>query len=225
MAEFKVYPSILAADPGCLRDECVRAEKAGADGLHIDIMDGQFVKNISLGFNVIQAIKSWVSIPLNVHLMIIRPDWYVKRCVEMGADMVLFHIETECDIAQTLKDITSAGAHAGLTINPDTPVERVEPYLPLMDEALCMSVYPGFGGQDFMPVALPKISWLREKKPTLDISIDGGINKITAIEAARYGANVVGVGTALFHAENMAADIQDIKTKASEVYNTISSGK
>ncbi len=208
--ETKVFPSILAADLGRLAAECKRAEHAGADGLHLDIMDGQFVNNISMGFEVIRQARSWVDIPLSVHLMIVRPDLFIERCAEFGAETIMIHQEAPCDIPATLKRLRELGVRAGITLNPDTPVETITDRLEWIDEVLVMSVFPGFGGQSFISDVLQKISALREMKPDLDISIDGGINQETAEQAARAGANIFGVGSFLFRSEDMAADIKQM---------------
>jgi ribulose-phosphate 3-epimerase len=150
--------------------------------------------------------------------MILRPDWYVERCVEMGAHTVMIHIEAPCDTAETIEKIRRAGGHPGLTVNPDTPVESVADYLATVDEVLCMSVYPGFGGQSFMPVALAKLRWLRQQRPDLDISIDGGINLETAVRSAEAGANIFDVGTTLFRATDMAEDIAAMRAQTRDAF-------
>jgi ribulose-phosphate 3-epimerase len=216
MQDIQIYPSILAADQGRLAEECRRAESEGSDGLHIDIMDGQFVNNISLGFKSIEVVRNTVGIPLSVHLMIIRPDWYVERCVDFGAGTVLFHVETDCDLVETAGKIRAKGARAGLVLNPETPVEAVLPHLEQLDEVLCMTVHPGFGGQSFITDVLPKIATLREAKPDMDISVDGGINLETATEAARYGANIFLVGTSMFKAPDMAGELKRMRDAARE---------
>lgn len=213
MLKTKVMPSILAADIGNLKVECQRAEAAGSDGLHLDIMDGTFVNNISLGFNVIREAKQWVNIHLSVHLMIVRPDQYVERCAEFGADTILIHQEAPCDVPATVRKMRELGVRAGVTLNPDTPAETLADYLEEIDEVLVMSVWPGFGGQSFIEDVLLKVSQLREMKPELDISIDGGINQDTAEKAARAGANIFQVGTFMFKADSMADQISEMRVR------------
>ncbi len=213
MVKAAVYPSILACDMTRLGEECRRAESAGADGLHLDIMDGQFVNNISMGFDIIRAVRGLVKIPLSVHLMIIRPDWYVERCAEFGADTILTHVEAQGDVGETLRVIRRAGAKAGLTLNPATPVAAIREWLPDLDEVLCMSVNPGFGGQPFIPEVLAKVEDLRRQRPDMNISIDGGINADTAEQAAQRGANIYEVGTFLFRAADMAGEISRMRAR------------
>jgi ribulose-phosphate 3-epimerase len=214
-----IYPSILAADMRCLGDECKRAEDAGVDGLHVDIMDGQFVKNISMGFAIIGTVKSCVSIPVNVHTMILRPDWYVEHVAKGGACGLNIHIEAPCPVKETLLEIRKQGMRAGITLNPDTPVSDIEGVLNDVDEVLIMSVHPGWGGQSFIEPVLEKLKELRERKPLLDLSIDGGINAETGKLAAAAGANILYAGTSLFRADDMAQAVTEMRNQAQDAFN------
>lgn len=201
---------------GHLAAESKRAETSGADALHLDIMDGHFVPNISMGPAVVEMARRNVDIPLNVHLMLTRPDLYLKAFVEAGADTVLIHIEAECNVQDALERIRELGANPGITINPDTNPELVFPVLGDVDEVLLMSVRPGYGGQAFMPKALHSIQAIwkearRIKKHPLCIMVDGGINRETAIECAKQGANAFVAGTFLFGARDMAAEIDNLR--------------
>lgn len=210
----KILPSLLAADFGHLEDACLAAEKAGSDGLHVDIMDGHFVRNLSMGPDVVRMARRCTKLHLSVHLMVTRPDYYAGPFMEAGADTVLIHIEAQCDPAPILKAIRGQGRRAGITLNPETPAESVFGLLDQVDEVLCMTVHPGFGGQGFIREVLPKIAELRRRAPRLDISVDGGLNGSTSVEAAAQGANVFLVGTTLFDARDMAAAIRAIREGA-----------
>ena len=217
----EILPSLLAADFGNLTEESKRAEAAGADSLHLDIMDGHFVPNISFGPDVVRMAKKAINIPLNVHLMLSRPDLYINAFADAGSDTIQIHVEAECDIEKELKRIKKIGIRAGITINPGTEANVIFPFLGLVDEVLCMSVNPGYGGQSFMPNVLPKIKAIRQelKKQNItsvDIMIDGGINDQTAIECAKAGANMFVAGTWLFAADDMAARITDMRDTTSE---------
>jgi len=212
----QILPSILAADMGRLAEEAKRAEDAGADALHLDIMDGHFVPNISMGPAVVEMVRKHVRIPLNVHLMLSRPDAYLKTFIEAGADTVLIHIEAECDVKESLVRIRELGARCGITINPDTVPKMVFPVLADVDEVLCMTVRPGYGGQSFMPEVLPSIAAIWEEakrisKPDLTIMVDGGINRKTGIQCAELGANAFVAGTFLFGAADMATEITKLR--------------
>ena len=210
----KISPSVLTADFLTLKDDIKRLEDAGADMLHLDVMDGIFVPNISFGVPVIKSIKKHTSLPLDVHLMIDRPHRYIKQFAEV-ADYLGFHYEAGSDVAETLKEIRSLGCKACLTIKPCTEPQEIFEYLPLCDMVLVMSVEPGFGGQKFMPQALGKLSALREEitKRGLDIllEVDGGINAETAPQATNAGADVLVAGNYVFSAENMKAKVEEIK--------------
>jgi ribulose-phosphate 3-epimerase len=211
-------PSLLAADFGFLADACTRAVAAGGDALHIDIMDAHFVPNLSMGPDVVKMARRTVSIELHVHLMMTRPDLYVKRFIEAGADSLLIHIEAECDVRSALKAIRNLGVRPGITLKPDTPAEAVFPVLDLVDDVLVMTVHPGYGGQVFMDTMLPKIKTIydygRTRKVDFDISVDGGIDLVTAPVAAAQGANLFVSGTALFGASDMKAAIAAMRDGA-----------
>lgn len=211
MPAVKVNPSLLAADLGQLREDCLRVEAAGADELHIDLMDGHFVPNMSFSPAVVAMANEAVSLPLNVHLMMTNPDRYVDAFCDAGADVLLVHIEPEFDHADTLKRIREKGVKPGIVLNPDTELDAVEPVLDLVDEVLFMTVFPGFGGQSFLPNALPRIQKLRGAFPELDIAVDGGLNRDTCRQCVDHGANVFDVGSYLFKQPDMAAEIQALR--------------
>lgn len=210
----KISPSVLTADFLTLKDDIKRLEDAGTDMLHLDVMDGIFVPNISFGVPVIKSIKKHTSLPLDVHLMIDRPHRYIKQFAEV-ADYLGFHYEAGSDVAETLKEIRNSGCKACLTIKTCTEPQEIFEYLPLCDMVLVMSVEPGFGGQKFMPQALEKLSVLRKEitKRGLDIllEVDGGINAETAPLAVNAGADVLVAGNYVFSAENMKTTVEAIK--------------
>jgi ribulose-phosphate 3-epimerase len=208
-----VAPSILAADFANLSDEVRRVEGAGADWLHLDIMDGHFVDNISFGPAVVKTVRGLTSLPLDVHLMIERPDHYVPRFVEAGANSITVHVDPESKhgVAKTLRQIREAGCRCGLTLNPTTPFDLIEPYLPDVDLLLVMTVHPGFGGQSFRPEMMAKVRRARAQRDSLgahyDIEVDGGINADTAQLSIENGANVLVAGTSIFRTADYGAAI------------------
>jgi ribulose-phosphate 3-epimerase len=212
-----IAPSLLAADFSRLGDEIRRIEEAGADWLHLDIMDGQFVDNISFGPAVVAMVRKQTQLPLDVHLMIQRPDHYTPRFAEAGATTITVHVEPEAkhDVASTLSRIRSAGCRVGLTLNPATPFEAVEPYLTDLDLLLIMTVHPGFGGQAFRPEMMEKVSraraWQQAHNPALDIEVDGGVTADTAKLCLEHGANVLVAGTSVFRAADYRQAIADLR--------------
>lgn len=210
----KVSPSVLTADFLNLKEDIARLEAGGTDMLHLDVMDGIFVPNISFGVPVIKSIKAHSTVPLDVHLMIDRPHRYIKEFAKY-ANILGFHYEAGSDVAETLKEIRNLGCKSCLTIKPATDPEEIFEFLPLCDMVLVMSVEPGFGGQSFMPSALPKLEALKKEIDRLglcvDLEVDGGINGETAPLAIKAGANVLVAGNYLFSAENMGEKIKYIK--------------
>jgi ribulose-phosphate 3-epimerase len=212
-----VAPSILSADFSRLADEIRRVEEAGADWIHCDIMDGHFVDNISFGPAVVKTVRKLTSLPLDVHLMIEHADHFVPRFIEAGANSITVHVEPEAehDVTKTLRQIRDAHCRAGLTLNPATPFQRIEPFLGQIDLLLIMTVHPGFGGQPFRADQIGKVrrahDWKTENNSNIDIEVDGGINRETAPPAIENGANVLVAGTAIFKAHDYAAEIRALR--------------
>ena len=213
--KIKIAPSLLSADFSCLRDEIKRVERAGADMLHVDVMDGHFVPNITIGPVVVKYIKKASRLPLDVHLMIERPEKLVDSFVEAGSDMITVHIETMnlLKLKSIAAKLKRKRVKFGISLNPATPVGSLKRVLGLADFILVMSVNPGFGGQAFIPEVLPKIRRLRAiyKK---DIAIDGGINDKTAGLAVAAGANILAAGSYIFGAKNTKLAIERIRRNA-----------
>ena len=210
----KISPSVLTADFLTLDDDIARLEAAGVDMLHLDVMDGIFVPNISFGVPVIKSIKKHSSVPLDVHLMIDRPHRYIKEFASV-ADILGFHYEAGSPVAETLQQIRDLGCKSCLTIKPCTEPEDIFEFLPLCDMVLVMSVEPGFGGQSFMPSALPKLSKLKAECErqglNVELEVDGGINAETAPLAAEAGATVLVAGSYVF-SDEMVERVKYIKS-------------
>ena len=220
MPKIEIMPSILAADMGNLEAAVRQCDRAGADQIHMDIMDGVFVPNISIGPAVVAMANRVTDLPMDVHLMLLQPQNYIEAFAKAGADTILIHVEADCDIEATLKKIRGLGCKSGITVNPPTPVESVFQYLEkgLADEVLIMSVNPGFGGQKYIADAEIKVAAVRRRWPEMLISIDGGIDLETVKPAAAHGANLFVAGTSLFKAPDMKTAVAQMRSLAETAY-------
>jgi ribulose-phosphate 3-epimerase len=210
-----ITPSLLSCDFSRVGDEIAALEAAGVVALHLDVMDGHFVPNLSYGPPVIARWRERTDLPFDTHLMISNPEQYIGDYAKAGADSLLVHAEVARDPGDLLARIRDLGCRAGLVVNPPTPWQAVEPYLHQLDSVLVMSVMPGFGGQAFQPQVLEKVRAIRAAKPDLRISIDGGINRQTAAEATAAGATQMVVGSATFRADgNYRAALEEVASAA-----------
>ena len=220
LREVRIAPSILSADFARLGEEVRAVEQAGADWIHVDVMDGRFVPNITIGPLVVEAVRRSTSLPLDVHLMIVEPERYVADFVKAGAATVSVQVEATAHLHRALAQIREAGARASAVLNPATPAEHVEPVLGELDQVLVMTVNPGFGGQRFIESALPKIErlrrWIDERGLDVALEVDGGVAAGSIGRAARAGADVFVAGTAVFGAADYAAAIAALRREARE---------
>ena len=215
----KISPSILSADFGKLESEIIALTKAGADLIHIDVMDGHFVPNITIGPDIIKSIRKCTTLPFDVHLMIDPVNKYIKNFAEAGADIITVHPEATPDLKNTIEKIKSFGKKVGVSLNPETSIDKVQPVLQFIDLVLIMSVNPGFGGQKFIKETLSKVKTLRkeidDKKLKVEIEIDGGINFENAKDAITAGVDIIVSGTTIFKENdgNLKENIRLLKTK------------
>ncbi len=218
-----IAPSLLSCDFSKMGQEIKRMEEAKADFMHLDVMDGHFVSNITFGAPVIKAVRSYTDVPFDVHLMISEPLKYIDDFASAGADIITFHIESNSDIQQTIDKIKSKDIKAGLVIKPNTPSSTVFPYLKDLYMVLVMTVEPGFGGQNFMADMLSKVTEIKEKakteNPELLIEVDGGIAEDTIGQAAKAGVDICVAGTAVFKAEDSKKAIEKLKAAAEKMNN------
>lgn len=216
MKTVKIAPSILSADFAKMGEEVRSLEESGADLIHCDVMDGVFVNNITFGIKMVEDLRKITSLPLDCHLMIVNPEKYVERFAKAGADMITVHYEAcGANLKNTLMLIKNAGAKCGAVINPDTPVEKIADVIPMCDMVLVMSVFPGFGGQKFIPEALDKLRQVKaivdKCGKEIDIQIDGGITAENVSLVKEAGANVIVAGSAVFKANDRAEMIKTLK--------------
>ena len=212
MKPVKFSPSMMCVNPLKLAEGLQTLEKGGIEYLHIDIMDPHFVPNMSFGPSIVDFCrKTCPTFYRNVHLMMSRPDLYIEKFAAAGAQTLQIHVEADCNLHVELKRIRALGVRAAIVLNPETDVEILRPYLGEIDEALVMTVHPGYGGQKFIAECLPKVTWLRDQCPDLDIMIDGGGNAETIPLAAKAGANQFVAGSYLFGKSDMKSAVEDLR--------------
>ncbi|WP_149476182.1 ribulose-phosphate 3-epimerase [Oceanobacillus polygoni] len=213
----KIAPSILSANFARLEEEIKDVEKGGADYIHIDVMDGHFVPNITIGPLIVEAIRPVTNLPLDVHLMIENPDQYIETFGKAGTDILSVHVETCTHLHRTIQQIKSEGMKAGIVLNPHTPTSMIKHVIDDVDLVLLMTVNPGFGGQSFIHSVLPKIkeiaTLVQEKNLQVEIEVDGGVNPETAALCIEAGANVLVAGSAIYNQKDRASAIKDIRNE------------
>ena len=214
----RIAPSLLAADFTRLDREIREAESAGADLLHVDVMDGHFVPNITIGPFVVEAIKRTATLPLDVHLMISDPVKFVRAFIDAGADSIDFHIEVVPEPRELIETVRDHGLKIGVAVRPETPVDAISNILSAVDQVMVMTVHPGFGGQGLIPECVEKVRRVAELAPDMDIMVDGGINATTISAVAAAGANVFVAGTAIFGEEGRAAAVATLRSLAKKVF-------
>lgn len=211
----KFAPSILTADLARLKEQIAEAEAAGVDWIHLDVMDGVFVPNLTFGPLLVEAVRRVTALPLDVHLMIVQPERYLEDFARAGADHITVHFEATYHPHRAVQKVKELGKKAGLAVNPATPLEAFEPLLPELDLALLMSVNPGFGGQRYIPASTGRLRRLKEMRDRLNpaclIEVDGGVNKDTVAEVYRAGADVAVAGSALFNRRPVADNLRELK--------------
>ena len=211
----KIAPSILSADFAHLAEEIRKVEEAGADIIHVDVMDGHFVPNLTVGPLIVRAIRKVSQLPLDVHLMIANPDHYIPEFIKAGSDYLTVHVETCPHLHRTIESIRENGVKAGVTLNPATPLSMVEPILPFVDLLLIMSVNPGFGGQSFISQMLEKIKGARQMinsiKPEIELEVDGGLKIENVGRVAAAGADIIVAGSAVFHSKDYKNTLEKMR--------------
>lgn len=211
MKKVLISPSILTLDFSNIQMQCAKLQRDGADWIHLDVMDGIFVPNSTFDWQLVSQVKQAVTIPLDVHLMVVDPINVVDNYAKSGADIITFHLEAAKDVVATINAIKKSSCKVGISIKPATPVAEIEPYLPLIDMVLVMSVEPGFGGQKFMPSAVERIAQIRALNPDILIQVDGGINTQTAPLVKKAGANVLVAGSAIVNTDNWEKAISNLR--------------